>query len=94
MDGETKTGTSLGVCLWESDTLGHESSATGDGKLVASHVMLGTTGGACSVEGDGLSKEEVVTRSDVLGDSEVELSACSIVRDVCEGPDVCTYSCS
>jgi hypothetical protein len=80
VDGETKTGASLGVCLRESDTLGLEGSATGDGKLVAGHVVLGTTGGASSVKCDSLSTEEVVTRSDVLRNGEVKLSACSMLE--------------
>jgi len=75
VDGETKTRASLGVCLRESDTLGDESTAAGDGQLVASNVMLSTTGCASGVESDSLSSEEVVARSDVGWDLEVELSA-------------------
>jgi hypothetical protein len=43
--------------------------------LVAGNVVLGTTGRASRVKGNGLGAEEVVTRSDVGGDLEVKLSA-------------------
>ena len=75
MDRETKTRTSLGVCLGEGDTLGDKSTAASDSQLVASNVMLSTTGCACGVESDSLSSEEVVARSDVGWDLEVEFSA-------------------
>ena len=82
MDGEAKAGTSGGVGIRELDTLGLEGTASSNGKLVAGHVMLGTTGRASSVEGNGLSTKEIVTRSDVLGNGEVELSAYANVREM------------
>jgi hypothetical protein len=75
VDGETKTRASLGVSIGEGHTLGLKGSATGDGKLVASNVVLSTTSSAGSVESNSLSPEQVVTRSDVGWDLEVELSA-------------------
>ena len=88
MDGEAKTRAVLAVCLWESDTLGLESTATGDGKLVAGHVVLSTTGWASGMKCDGFSTEEVVARGDVLRDGKVELSAYMMVSRVCEGDRV------
>lgn len=82
MDRETKTWASLAVGLRECDTLGRESTATSNSKLVASDVVLSTTSRASSVKRNSLSAEEVVTSGEVLGDGEVELSACISVRDV------------
>lgn len=93
MDRETKAGTSRSVGLGELYTLGHEGTASSDGKLVAGHVMLGTTGSASGVKSNGLSAKEVVTRSNVLGNSEVELSAYANVREVSYCGEK-TYSCS
>jgi hypothetical protein len=75
VDGETKTRTSLGVSSGEGHTLGLKGSATGDGKLVASNVVLSTTSSASSVESNSLSPEQVVTGGDVGWNLEVKLSA-------------------
>lgn len=82
MDREAKTWASLAVGLRECDTLGCESTATSNSKLVASDVVLSTTSRASGVKRNSLSTEEVVTSGEVLGDSEVELSACVSVRVV------------
>jgi hypothetical protein len=75
MNGESKARTGLRVGFGELDTLGLKSTASGDSKLVAGDIMLSTTSRASSVQSDGLSSQEVVTRCDVRGDLEVKLSA-------------------
>jgi hypothetical protein len=75
VDGETKTRASLGVSSGEGHTLRLKGSATGDGKLVASNVVLSTTSSASSVESNSLSPEQVVTGGDVGWNLEVKLSA-------------------
>jgi hypothetical protein len=75
MNGESKARTGLRVGFGEFDTLGLKSTASGDSKLVAGDIMLSTTSRASSVQSDGLSSQEVVTRCDVRGDLEVKLSA-------------------
>lgn len=86
MDRETETGSGLGVSLRELDTLGCGSTASSDGKLVASNVVLSTTSRASGVERNGFSAEQVVTRSNVRRNLEVELSA--VVVQVLGSPEV------
>jgi hypothetical protein len=75
MNGESKARTGLRVGFGELNTLGLKSTASSDSKLVAGNVVLSTASSASSVQSDGLSSQEVVTRCDVRGDLEVKLSA-------------------
>ncbi|OSS54808.1 hypothetical protein B5807_01189 [Epicoccum nigrum] len=86
VDRETKARTSLRVCLRELDTLRGGGTVTSDLELVAGDIVLSTTGGRGSVESDGLSAEEVVTRSDIIRDGEVKLSA--VVVQVLGAPEI------
>ena len=94
MDGETETRASLGVTLGKLDgVLGNKGTRSSDGDLVASNVVLSTTSGTGSVERDGLGTEEIITRSNVRRDLEVELSA--VVVQVLCAPEVgVTLGCS
>jgi hypothetical protein len=57
VDGEAETRASLGVSGRELDTLGLESTASSNSELVASNVMLRTSGGSRGVKRNSFSPQ-------------------------------------